>query len=153
MAATPVIDALNVLLADSTVFYQKLRHYHWNVQGPHFFELHAKFEELYDRWALTVDEVAERILMLNGTPLHTLKALLAAATLDEDEQAPAATEMVHAIEADLRAIHTSTGELIVLAEDAADRGTVNQLDALRDAIEKDLWMLRAWQAEHTRSWS
>jgi hypothetical protein len=26
-----VVDGLNGLLADATVFYQKLRHYHWNV--------------------------------------------------------------------------------------------------------------------------
>lgn len=28
-----VTNGLNTLLADATVFYQKLRHYHWNVEG------------------------------------------------------------------------------------------------------------------------
>jgi starvation-inducible DNA-binding protein len=147
------IDGLNRLLADATVFYQKLRHYHWNVDGRHFFELHVKFEELYDRWAITIDEIAERILMLDGTPLHTLAALLSAASLDEDEEIPPATRMVHRIEADLQSIHALAGELIAGAEAREDRGTANMLDALRDSIEKDLWMLRAWQKEGARSWN
>jgi starvation-inducible DNA-binding protein len=39
-----------------TVFYQKLRHYHWNVQGQDFFELHLKFEEVYNKWVVFIDE-------------------------------------------------------------------------------------------------
>ncbi|HHQ47458.1 MAG TPA: hypothetical protein ENK19_01065, partial [Acidobacteria bacterium] len=37
------IENLNQLLADTTVFYQKLRHYHWNVSGPRFYQYHALF--------------------------------------------------------------------------------------------------------------
>lgn len=147
----PMIDGLNHLLADGTVLYQKLRHYHWNVDGPHFFELHAKFEELYTRWGVTVDGVAERVLMLGGTPLHTLKAILHSASLAEDPELPEPQEMVAHIEADLRAIHHATARLIQEAEEADDRGTVNLLDALRDAIEKDLWMLAAWR-EKAPAW-
>jgi starvation-inducible DNA-binding protein len=145
-----VVDGLNGLLADSVVFYQKLRHYHWNVKGRHFFELHEKFEELYTRWADSIDEVAERILMVEGVPLHTLKSLLAAAELEEDESTPAAPAMVEAVLADLEAIHAKAGRLIETAEEADDRGTANLLDDVRDGIEKDLWMLDTWRKEAAR---
>lgn len=147
----PVIDGLNGLLADGTVLYQKLRHYHWNVEGPHFFELHVKFEELYTRWAVTNDELAERVRTIGGTPLHTLKAVLHAATLEEDPAIPEPHEMVARLAADLRAIHERAGVVLGEAEDAADRGTANLLDALRDAVEKDVWMLRAW-GEKAPAW-
>lgn len=147
-----VIDGLNGLLADGTVLYQKLRHYHWNVDGPHFFELHVKFEELYTRWAVTNDELAERVLMIGGTPLHTLKEVLQATSLEEDPGMPAPHEMVGRIEAELRAIHAAAGRVIEAAEDADDRGTANLLDALRDALEKDLWMLEAWGAKAPAAW-
>ena len=39
---------LNDLLANYSVFYQNVRGYHWNVKGEKFFELHLKFEELYN---------------------------------------------------------------------------------------------------------
>ena len=35
---------LNTLLANYQMFYQNLRGFHWNIQGPSFFELHIKFE-------------------------------------------------------------------------------------------------------------
>jgi DNA-binding ferritin-like protein len=42
--------------------------------------------------------------------------------------------------------------VIEAAESAGDRGTANLLDELRDGIEKDVWMLRAWRRESARSW-
>jgi starvation-inducible DNA-binding protein len=148
-----VADGLNGLLADATVFYQKLRHYHWNVAGPGFFELHAKFEVVYTGWAVTIDEVAERILMIDGVPLHTLASLLEASTLLEDESIPPAREMVDAVLADLKQLRTRAGAVIEAAEAAADRGTVNLLDGVRDGIEKEIWMFGAWKKETSQSWT
>lgn len=64
-------DGLNQLLADYMMFYQNTRGLHWNIKGEKFFELHLKFEELYTNLLLKVDDIAERILTLGGTPLHT----------------------------------------------------------------------------------
>jgi starvation-inducible DNA-binding protein len=152
MSESKVIDGLNGLLADATVFYQKLRHYHWNVAGPEFFELHAKFEEVYTSWAVTIDEVAERILMIDGVPLHTLASLLETSSLQEDDSIPAAREMVDAVLSDLQRLRTRAGVVIEAAEAAADRGTVNLLDGVRDGIEKEIWMFGAWKKEASQSW-
>ncbi|CAN5718053.1 DNA starvation/stationary phase protection protein [soil metagenome] len=148
-----VVEGLNGLLADATVFYQKLRHYHWNVAGPDFFELHTKFEEVYTRWAMSIDEIAERTLMVDGVPLHTLAGMLSATRLREDESIPAAPDMVDAIVSDLQELRTRLVEVIELSETADDRGTVNLLDGLTDGIEKDLWMFRAWKKDAAKSWS
>jgi starvation-inducible DNA-binding protein len=149
---TVVVEGLNGLLADATVFYQKLRHYHWNVEGSHFFELHTKFEELYDRWSDVIDELAERILMIGGVPLHTLSSMLEAASLREDETTPAAGMMVEAVVADAQSLHGRARRVIANADATDDRGTVNLLDGVCDAIEKDLWMLRAWKKEAEGAW-
>lgn len=139
-----IAGQLNVLLADSTVFYQKLRHYHWNVRGPKFFELHAKFEEIYEKWAPFIDQVAERIIALDTVPLHTLKTMLENATLKEDAKIPDGTQMVHKVIADLNALRASMNDIIEAAEKSGDRTTANLLEGLGDAIEADLWMLKAW---------
>ncbi|MEL6124215.1 MAG: ferritin-like domain-containing protein, partial [Bacteroidota bacterium] len=47
--ASPVVSALNKLLCDYQVYYQNLRNFHWNVSGVHFFDLHNKFEDLYNQ--------------------------------------------------------------------------------------------------------
>jgi len=62
--AQQLADSLNELLANYQVFYMNVRGYHWNIKGDKFFELHVKFEELYDDLLMKVDEVAERILTL-----------------------------------------------------------------------------------------
>ena len=151
MPDKPVIESLNVLLADATVFYQKLRHYHWNVDGRHFFELHEKFEELYTRWADSIDEIAERVLTIEGVPLHTLASMLEVARLEEDEEIPSGIEMVDSVGSDLAALRESILETVAAAEEVEDRGTANLLDDLLDAIEKDQWMLRSWKKEASRS--
>jgi len=140
----PVATSLNTLLADTTLFYQKLRHYHWNVRGREFFELHVKFEEIYNKWVVFIDEIAERIIALDTVPLHTLEAMLKHATLQEDEEIPPAREMVNRTIADLLALRDSIDRTIGLAEDTNDRTSVNILDAIRDGLEADLWMLKTW---------
>ena len=64
---------LNVLLSNFQGYYQNLRGIHWNIKGKRFFDLHVKFEELYTDANMKVDEIAERILTLGETPLHTFE--------------------------------------------------------------------------------
>ena len=62
---------LNELLANYSIFYQNTRGFHWNIKGEKFFELHVKFEELYNDLLLKIDEIAERVLTLGHTPEHS----------------------------------------------------------------------------------
>ncbi len=48
-------EALNSLLANYQVFYMNTRGYHWNIKGKEFFELHAKFEEIYTDLQTKID--------------------------------------------------------------------------------------------------
>src|SRR5690606_32042570 len=66
-----IAEDLNKLLANFQLYYQNLRGIHWNIKGENFFDLHVKFEELYTDANVKVDEIAERILTLGETPLHT----------------------------------------------------------------------------------
>jgi starvation-inducible DNA-binding protein len=64
---------LNILLANFQTYYQNLRGIHWNIKGKRFFDLHVKFEELYTDANTKVDDIAERVLTLGGTPYHTFE--------------------------------------------------------------------------------
>lgn len=144
MTANASVDKLNRILADATVYYQKLRHFHWNVTGSDFFELHEKFEEIYNRWTVIIDDVAERIRQLGGTPLTTLKAVLAAASIKEQSDTPSAAAMVREVLADLRTQMAIWNDAITEADKAGDRPTVNLLDGVNDEAAKTMWMLQAW---------
>ena len=118
------------------------------MTGPQFFELHMKFEELYNAAALHVDEVAERVLALQGRPLSTLSSQLAAARLEEDAEdlRPTAPEMVERIMDDMKALGGQMRCTVAAAGDANDAATANLLEPMADEYEKTAWMLRASMA-------
>ena len=62
-----MVEKLNHFLADLVVEYHKLQNFHWYVKGPDFFTVHAKLEEYYDYISDAVDEVAEKILMIQAS--------------------------------------------------------------------------------------
>jgi starvation-inducible DNA-binding protein len=61
-----IVSELNLLLSNYQVYYQNLRGIHWNIRGKRF-DLHVKFEELYNDSQLKIDMIAERVLTLGGT--------------------------------------------------------------------------------------
>ena len=144
MSQSTVSNQMNISLANAIVFYQKLHHFHWRVSGVQFFGLHAKFEELYDRFAVVVDDIAERILTVGGEPVATLAEAIEKATLQEASGVPSAVDMAGQTLADLEAQKSQLAEVIASADKAGDRGTANLLDGIADELEKTIWMFRAF---------
>src|SRR5688572_32836851 len=85
---------LNELLANYSIFYQNTRGYHWNIRGEKFFELHLKFEELYNDLFLKIDEVAERILTLGYVPEHSYSIYKKEAAIKESNKVSDGREAV-----------------------------------------------------------
>lgn len=144
MTNTTVQTSLNAVLADYQIFYQKLRNYHWNITGQHFFVLHEKFEELYIEVADRIDEVAERILKAGSRPLSTYQSYLDTAELKEDAGIPEASVMVSNIADDLAALNQKLRKVVEQAQEANDIASANLLEDYADAQEKTVWMLRAF---------
>ena len=84
--AEELANKLNKLLANYSIFYQNTRGFHWNIKGEKFFELHLKFEELYNDLLLKIDEVAERILTLGHTPEHSYSQYAKTSTIKESQE-------------------------------------------------------------------
>lgn len=135
---------LNELLADYQVFYMNVRGFHWNIQGEKFFELHGKFEELYNDLLLKVDEIAERILTLGGRPLHTYSDYLSTAQIKEAKNKFSADETVTALLDSFKTLLIKQREILEISGDADDEGT-NALmsDYIREQ-EKLVWMYSAF---------
>ncbi|SHE75804.1 starvation-inducible DNA-binding protein [Mariniphaga anaerophila] len=132
-------ERLNVLLSDYQIFYQNLRNMHWNVKGSQFFMLHEKYEELYNEAAATVDEIAERILMIGGKPLHTFADYLKTAGLKEAGYVSDGKEGIELVLENSRYLLKSFKEILELAE--GDEGTSALMSDLIGSTEKRIWML------------
>jgi len=135
---------LNNLLADYMVFYQNTRGFHWNIKGDKFFELHLKFEELYNNLLVKIDEVAERILTLDGVPLHTFDDYTDAAKVKSVKNVSDGREAIKHILTAFEAVLIKQRELLQLSADAGDEGT-NALmsDYIREQ-EKLVWMYSSY---------
>ncbi len=138
------IANLNVLLADYHMYYQKLRNFHWNITGPHFFELHLKFEELYEDAKLKIDEIAERILTLRAKPFSNYSSYLNHSNIKESETNLVDHEMVSAILEDHETLLDQLKKVTEKAEDAKDDGTLDITGTYIGELEKTSWMLNAW---------
>lgn len=137
-------EKLNELLADYSIFYQNVRGYHWNIKGDKFFELHGKFEELYNDLFVKIDEVAERILTLGHTPNHKYSDYKKDAKVRESSEVSDGVQDVKDILECFKIIISLQRELLDLSADANDEGT-NALmsDYIREQ-EKLVWMYSAY---------
>ena len=127
-------------MANYSIFYQNARGHHWNIKGEKFFELHLKFEELYNGLLLKMDEVAERILTLGHSPKHNYADYRVTSKIKESVQVSDGMTAVEDILASLQTIIVLQRELLKLSSDADDEGT-NALmsDYIREQ-EKLVWM-------------
>lgn len=142
--STELIQAVNKQIANWTVLYVKLHNYHWYIKGQHFFTLHEKFEEFYDEAAGYIDELAERVLSIGGSPVGSIKQCLELATIKEAAGGEDETAMVKTIHTDFNTIVTECKALIQLAEKADDQGTADIFLGIQTSLRKSMWMLQAF---------
>lgn len=135
---------LNLLLADYQLFYQNLRGLHWNIKGREFFELHLKFEEFYNDAVIKVDEIAERILTLEGEPLHTFEDYLKHSAIKAEKGITNGIEGINIIVANFSTIILKEREILNLAGEAEDEGTASLMSDYISESEKTLWMLSSY---------
>lgn len=142
--AIALVEKLNDLLANYSIFYQNLRGFHWNISGPAFFELHAKFEELYTGANVAVDEVAERILTLDGAPIHAFSEFIKLSDIKEATDVKDAKATVKTTLSNFRILLEKEREILKMAGDADDEGTVDLMTGYIAEQEKTSWMLKAY---------
>lgn len=133
-------ELLNDLLANYQMFYMNVRGFHWNIRGDKFFELHAKFEELYTDALVKIDEIAERILTLGFTPLHSYSSYLKESDIKEHTRISDGFTAVETILEGFRILLVKEREVLKVSAEADDEGT-NALmsDYIREQ-EKSVWM-------------
>ena len=141
------VSLLNVLLANYQTYYQNLRGVHWNIKGKRFFELHVKFEELYNSAQEQVDQIAERILTLGGVPFHTLQSYVKHATVPVGENIFDDDKTVRLVINTISALLPLERELLTLSDEIGDEGTNSLISGFVSEQEKNVWMLKAYLNE------
>ena len=141
-----ISTALNELLANYSVHYQKLRNYHWNVKGSDFFDLHEQFESQYNEALQHIDDIAERIRIFQETPLSTMKDYLDTAEIKETTTALESVLMVREILSDYTILLKYMFNVVEVAVGQDDSGTEEMVKKFINTLEKHHWMLSAFLA-------
>jgi len=143
-----LINNLNQLLSDLQVFYINTKGFHWNIKGDKFFELHPKFEELYTDLSKRIDDVAERIITLGGKPYHSYSEYLKIAKIKETKEITSPHISVKNVITSLEIIIDHQKEIIELANQINDWGTIMMIGKELLQKEKMLWMFRAYNEKY-----
>ncbi len=142
--STELAELLNKLLANYSVFYQNVRGYHWNIRGEKFFELHAKFEELYNDLFMKIDEVAERILTLGQAPNHKFSDYLSESAVKESREVHDGFKAVEEILKAFQEILRQQRHILNLSAEIGDEGTNALMSDYIRQQEKLVWMYSAY---------
>lgn len=138
-----IADQLSKVLADTYTLYLKTHNFHWNVTGPQFQTLHLMFEQHYNELWQAVDTVAERIRALGFTAPGTGKQYAKLASIQEDDEIPAAKDMIKKLVEGHEAVVRTSRTAFSIADKANDQPTCDLLTQRMTIHEKTAWMLRS----------
>ena len=142
--ADEIAGRLNILLANYQLLYTNTRGFHWNVKGKDFFELHLKFEEIYNDLQVKIDEVAERILTLGNAPKNSFSDYLKIASIKEvSSEANGAAGLQYILDG-FGVILKIERELLLLSGEINDEGTNALMSGYITEHEKSVWMFNSY---------
>jgi starvation-inducible DNA-binding protein len=135
---------LNDLLSNYQLFYMNARGFHWNIRGDKFFELHLKFEELYNDSLLKIDEIAERILTIGHSPVHSFSDYVQQAVIKELKNVKDGRKAVANILEGFKTLLLTERKILDLSAQAGDEGTNALMSDYIRQQEKQVWMYSSY---------
>ncbi|MCF6220996.1 MAG: DNA starvation/stationary phase protection protein [Robiginitomaculum sp.] len=135
--------AISRLLADTYTLYLKTHGYHWNVEGPHFQQLHIQFMDQYTEMWTAVDELAERIRALGHKAPGSYAQFVTLASIKEEDGEPDWQTMVRNLAEGHEQVARTAREVLRIAEEISDDATADVVTPRITLHEKTAWMLRA----------
>jgi starvation-inducible DNA-binding protein len=136
-------DQLKVCLSDAFTFYFKAHNYHWNVEGPDFFQYHELFGKIYEEVLGSVDTLAEQIRTLDIYAPGSLSRIKQLTSIVEDENLPSPIEMARHLFIENNKVLASLMIGYKMAEEIGELGISNFLQDRIQAHQKHAWFLRS----------
>ena len=135
-----VASSLQTSLASVTQLYLNVRGFHWNVQGPEFFELHHSLEELYNYLDTVRDELAERISTLGVVPLHDMESYLSHSQVAPQKNISSGAKVCAAVVQGLGEFTATVLAAHQKSEACGDLGSANLLEDYVTKSQKYMWL-------------
>ncbi|MGE5716762.1 MAG: Dps family protein [Acidobacteriota bacterium] len=140
-SASKVVATLQRQQANALVAYLNYKKYHWLSYGPLFRDIHLLLDEQAAQVYATIDEFAERAIMIGGAPLGDPADYLPSASVKPSKGKLSLDEMIAEARGTLDLVIEEMHEDTELAAEAGDIGTADLYTRLVQTHQKNRWFL------------
>ncbi len=139
-----MIETLNARLADASDLKSQAKQAHWNVKGMNFIALHELFDQVATQVEDYTDLIAERVTILGGTALGTIRVAASNSSLSEYPlEISEGADHVDALSTALSDFGKKVRENISEADDLDDLDTADLFTEVSRGTDKLLWFVEA----------
>lgn len=136
-------NSLKVVLADTFGMFVNTWNFHWNIEGPHFYEYHKMLGKIYEELFEAIDGIAEQIRALDEYAPGSYTRFKELATVDEETKIPTASNMIDKLLATNDKVIASLNAAMEQAKIANNEGVINFVGGRLETHAKHGWFLRA----------
>lgn len=139
-----IIETLNSRLADASDLKSQAKQAHWNVKGMSFIALHELFDQVATQAEGYTDLIAERVTILGGTALGTVRVAASNSTLSEYPlEITDGADHVDALSSALADFGKKVRANIDEADELGDVDTADLFTEVSRGVDKLLWFVEA----------
>ncbi|GBG95873.1 DNA-binding ferritin-like protein [Ligilactobacillus salitolerans] len=140
-------EQLNQLVADLSQIQTSVHQVHWYMRGKQFFNLHPQMDEFNEDFADELDQVAERLIALNGAPYATTHEFIEHTGLPDDKITfgqYTLPELMQRLVTQFRYVRDQFQKAIEVTDEENDQPTQDMINGFKSDLDKKIWMLSAY---------
>lgn len=143
-AAKASIAALNEALVLVTDLSLAVKQAHWTMRGPNFIGVHQLLDSAVANLREIQDEIAERAVILGGTPDGTAQTVAGKTALPAyPTKTVAVADHVAELGARYRVVAEALRKAIDTTDEAGDQDTADLFTGASRTVDKDAWFIGA----------
>ena len=135
--------ALQTAFASEYAFALKAQNFHWNTEGPLFYQHHLLFEPIYNEVYDIIDKFAEELRALQIYAPASYSKFSMLSKVEDENAVPEWNGMLSDLLEDSERMANIFRITFDMAEQAGDHGLSNFLADRQDAHKKHSWFLRS----------
>lgn len=132
-----------IAFASEFSFYLKAHQFHWNVEGPDFFQLHELFGQIYEEVLGSIDDFAEKIRSLGTYMPGSYERFSMLSKIEDETEILDAVNMLNQLNLDNEKMVIIFKKLFDVSEQNGEHGFSDFIAGRMDAHRKHGWMLKA----------
>jgi len=137
-------DALKQFLATTYAYTVKAQHFHWNVEGPDFGQLHKFFQKIYEDAYESIDHTAEYIRTEEEYTPGSFERFQELSLIQGQTKVPRARLMLEELLQDTQTMKTMSKQLFDAAAAEGREDIANFAAERQSQHGKYMWQMKSY---------